>query len=158
QGLIDISPYKFNRKGGKGKPDSTHVAPLPDPYRGQYKTNDPQAGEKYGLEALRMIEELRRARRSPGAFLVESVPSCAGQIVLPDGYLQTVFPAVRAAGGVCIADEVQVGFGRVGSHMWGFQTQGVVPDIMTFGKPAGNGHPLAGVATTMEIAGAFANG
>ena len=89
---------------------------------------------------------------------MESLPGCAGQVVLPEGYLEATFAAVRAAGGVCIADEVQVGFGRVGSHMWGFETQGAVPDVMTFGKPAGNGHPLAGVVTTPEIADSFANG
>jgi 4-aminobutyrate aminotransferase-like enzyme len=78
--------------------------------------------------------------------------------VLPDGYFQALFPLIRAAGGVCIADEVQVGFGRVGSHMWAFETQGVVPDIVTLGKPIGNGHPLAAVVTTPEIAASFANG
>lgn len=83
---------------------------------------------------------------------------CGGQIVLPDGYMAEAFKHVRAAGGVCIADEVQVGFGRAGSHFWGFQTQGVVPDIVTMGKPFGNGHPLAAVVTTPEIANAFANG
>jgi len=83
---------------------------------------------------------------------------CGGQIVLPDGYLPEAFAHVRAAGGVCIADEVQVGFGRVGSHFWGFETQDVVPDIVTMGKPIGNGHPLAAVATSYAIADAFANG
>ncbi len=79
-------------------------------------------------------------------------------MVLPDGYLQAAFAEVRRAGGLCIADEVQVGFGRVGSHFWGFETQGVVPDIVTMGKPIGNGHPLAAVVTTPEIAASFANG
>ena len=83
---------------------------------------------------------------------------CGGQIVLPDGYLSAAFQHVRTAGGVCIADEVQVGFGRVGSHFWGFETQGVVPDIVTMGKPIGNGHPLGAVVTTPAIADAFANG
>jgi 4-aminobutyrate aminotransferase-like enzyme len=83
---------------------------------------------------------------------------CGGQIVLPDAYLAEAYRHVRAAGGICIADEVQVGFGRAGSHMWGFETQGVVPDIVTLGKPIGNGHPLGAVVTTPEIADAFANG
>jgi 4-aminobutyrate aminotransferase-like enzyme len=83
---------------------------------------------------------------------------CGGQIVLPDNYLSEAFKQVRAAGGVCIIDEVQVGFGRVGSHLWAFETQNVVPDIVTLGKPIGNGHPLAAVITTPEIADAFANG
>jgi len=83
---------------------------------------------------------------------------CGGQIVLPSGYLAEVYRHVRNTGGVCIADEVQVGFGRVGTHFWGFETQGVVPDIVTMGKPIGNGHPLAAVVTTPEIANAFNNG
>jgi 4-aminobutyrate aminotransferase-like enzyme/Ser/Thr protein kinase RdoA (MazF antagonist) len=153
QTLIEISPYKFNRKGGKGKPPTTHVAPIPDVYRGPFKADDPLAGTKYAALVDQLVAGI-----SPAAFIVEPLPGCAGQIVLPDGYLPAAFAAVRAAGGVCIADEVQVGFGRVGSHMWGFETQGVVPDVMTFGKPAGNGHPLAGVVTTPEIAHSFANG
>jgi hypothetical protein len=79
-------------------------------------------------------------------------------VFLPDGYLQQVYRMVREAGGVCIADEVQVGFGRVGSHWWAFETQGVVPDIVTMGKPIGDGHPLAAVVTTRDIAGSFNNG
>jgi 4-aminobutyrate aminotransferase-like enzyme len=92
------------------------------------------------------------------AFICESLLGCGGQIVLPEGYLGAAFAAVRAAGGVCIADEVQVGFGRVGRHFWGFELQGVVPDIVTLGKPMGNGHPIAAVVTTPEIAAAFDNG
>jgi len=153
QALIDVSPYKFNRKGGKGKPPATHVAPIPDVYRGAFRAADPLAASRYAALLAEIVAGI-----APAAFLVESLPGCAGQIVLPDGYLSAAFAAVRAAGGVCIADEVQVGFGRVGSHMWGFETQGVVPDVMTFGKPAGNGHPLAGVVTTREIAASFANG
>jgi 4-aminobutyrate aminotransferase-like enzyme len=83
---------------------------------------------------------------------------CGGQVLLPDGYLQAAFAHVHAAGGVCIADEVQVGFGRAGTHFWAFETQAVVPDIVTLGKPMGNGHPLAAVVTTPEIANAFHNG
>lgn len=78
--------------------------------------------------------------------------------MLPEGYLNQAFEHVRKAGGVCIADEVQIGFGRMGTHMWGFETQGVVPDIVTLGKPIGNGHPMAAVITTKEIAKSFANG
>jgi 4-aminobutyrate aminotransferase-like enzyme len=83
---------------------------------------------------------------------------CGGQIVLPENYLVQAFASVRAAGGLCVVDEVQVGFGRVGSHLWAFETQNVVPDIVTLGKPIGNGHPLAAVITTAEIADVFANG
>jgi 4-aminobutyrate aminotransferase-like enzyme len=93
-----------------------------------------------------------------GAFIAESILSCGGQVVLPPGYLAAAYHAVRDAGGVCIADEVQVGMGRAGTHFWAFETQGVVPDIVTMGKPVGNGHPLGVVVTTRAIADAFANG
>jgi 4-aminobutyrate aminotransferase-like enzyme len=78
--------------------------------------------------------------------------------MLPPDYLREAYGAVRAAGGVCVADEVQTGFGRAGSHFWMFETQGVVPDIVTMGKPIGNGHPMGAVVTTPEIAASFANG
>ncbi len=98
------------------------------------------------------------ARGGLAAFIAETLPSVAGQIVLPPGYLAEAYRHVRAAGGVCIADEVQVGFGRLGTHFWGFETQGVVPDIVVLGKPIGNGFPLAAVVTTEAIADSFANG
>lgn len=158
QALIDISPYKFNRRGGAGKPDATHIAPLPDTYRGEFRADDARAAEKYAHAVGEILERLRQAKRDAAAFITESISGCGGQIFFPPGYLQRAFEFARAAGSVCIADEVQVGFGRVGSHMWAFETQNVVPDIVTFGKPAGNGHPLGGVVTTPEIAAAFANG
>src|SRR5207302_1850282 len=92
------------------------------------------------------------------AFFCESALSCGGQIILPPDYLREAYAAVRAAGGICVADEVQTGFGRAGSHFWMFETQGVVPDIVTLGKPIGNGHPMGAVITTPEIARSFANG
>ena len=92
------------------------------------------------------------------AFIMESILSCGGQVVPPAGYLRRVYAAVRAAGGVTIADEVQVGFGRVGDAFWAFQLQGVVPDIVTLGKPMGNGCPVAAVVTTAALAASFANG
>lgn len=100
-------------------------------------------------------------RAGAGAFIIESILSCGGQVLPPPGYLRKVYKAVRAAGGVCIADEVQVGFGRVGApHWWAFQLGGpdVVPDIVTLGKPIGNGFPCAAVITTAEIARSFADG
>ena len=172
--LIDISPYKHDGAGGRGTPSHIHKALMPDPYRGIYKGYD--TGSQYAAHVAQIIEDLNRKEReergeksaksaesadknsSLAGIIVESVLGCGGQIVLPDGYLQEVFAQVRAAGGVCIADEVQVGFGRVGSHFWGFETQGVVPDIVTMGKPIGNGHPLAAVVTTRAIADSFANG
>jgi 4-aminobutyrate aminotransferase-like enzyme/Ser/Thr protein kinase RdoA (MazF antagonist) len=156
-GLIDISPYKFDGPGGRGRKPWVHVAPLPDDYRGPFKRADPEAGKKYAAAVGRLAEEAGPAG-GPAAFIAETLPSVAGQIVLPRGYLAEAYRHVRAAGGVCIADEVQVGFGRLGSHFWGFETQGVVPDIVVLGKPIGNGFPLAAVVTTQAIAASFANG
>jgi 4-aminobutyrate aminotransferase-like enzyme/Ser/Thr protein kinase RdoA (MazF antagonist) len=156
--LIEISPYKFDGPGGTGAPLHVQKVPMPDAYRGPHKRNDPQAGEKYAREVAEAIGRIQQRGSNVGAFICESLPGCGGQIVLPDNYLKEAYRHVRAAGGVCIADEVQVGFGRVGTHFWAFQTQGVVPDIVTLGKPIGNGHPLGAVVTTPEIANSFANG
>jgi len=156
--VIDISPYKFNGPGGTGAPDHVHNVTMPDVYRGPYKATDPEAGKMYAAEVQKAVEKIRGKGKNPAAFICESLMGVGGQIVLPDNYLKEAFNHVRKAGGVCIADEIQVGFGRVGSHMWGFETQGVVPDIVTLGKPIGNGHPLGAVITTPEIADSFANG
>ena len=156
--LVDISPYKFDGPGGDGAPPHVHKVPLPDPYRGPYRGYSPETGARYAEHVRERIESLAEEDRGISAFIAESLPGCGGQIVLPDGYFKAAFGHVRDAGGVCIADEVQVGFGRVGSHFWGFETQDAVPDIVTLGKPIGNGHPLGAVVTTPEIAGAFDNG
>jgi 4-aminobutyrate aminotransferase-like enzyme len=148
--LIDISPYKFNGPGGEGAPPWVHVLPLPDTYRGKYRADDPRAGEKYA--------EFARYVGNPGAFIAESAPSVGGQIILPDRYLASVYAIVRAAGGVCIADEVQTAYGRMGTHFYAFEAQRVVPDIVVLGKPIGNGYPLGAVVTTAEIAASFDNG
>ncbi|MCA9996606.1 MAG: aminotransferase class III-fold pyridoxal phosphate-dependent enzyme, partial [Anaerolineales bacterium] len=158
QANIEISPYKFNAPGGQGKPPHTHIAPMPDPYRGVYKGYGRDAGRAYAQHIQPLLDEVQAAGRGIAGFIAESVLGCGGQIVLPAGYLEEAYRLVRQAGGVCIADEVQVGFGRVGSHFWGFETQGVIPDIVTMGKPIGNGHPLGAVITTPEIAEAFNNG
>ncbi|HOW84744.1 MAG TPA: aminotransferase class III-fold pyridoxal phosphate-dependent enzyme [Candidatus Aminicenantes bacterium] len=157
-GLIDISPYKFAGPGGRGRRPWVHVAPLPDDYRGPFKREDPEAGRKYADAVARLLAEEVAPRGGPAAFIAETLPSVAGQIVLPAGYLAAAYRHVRSAGGVCIADEVQVGFGRLGTRFWGFETQEVVPDIVVLGKPIGNGFPLAAVVTTGEIAAAFDNG
>ncbi len=156
--LIDISPYKHNGKGGKGTPPHVHVLPLPDGYRGPHKGSGLETGKKYAAAVQETLNSLTENGSKIAGFIAESILSCGGQIVLPDGYLTDAYQYVRAAGGVCIADEVQVGFGRVGSHFWAFETQGVVPDIVTLGKPMGNGHPIAAVVTTPEIAASFNNG
>ena len=156
--LIDISPYKHNGPGGQGTPPHVHNTLMPDPYRGPYPHTDPAAGEKYAAHVQQAIQRAQAQGRGIAGYICESLLSCGGQIVLPPGYLRGAYRHVRAAGGVCIADEVQVGFGRVGTHFWGFETQGVVPDIVTMGKPMGNGHPLAAVVTTPQIAASFNNG
>jgi 4-aminobutyrate aminotransferase-like enzyme len=129
---------------------------MPDPYRGPYRGSG--AGPKYARHVAEAVAALDASGHRPAAFIAEPLLSCGGQIVLPDGYLAEAYRIVRAAGAVCIADEVQVGFGRVGTHFWGFETQGVIPDIVTMGKSIGNGHPLAAVVTTREIAESFNNG
>lgn len=149
--LIDISPYKFNGAGGRGQPAWVHVAPLPDVYRGLYRGDD--AGVRYAQHVSAAAEGGRVA-----AFICESAVGCGGQTILPPGFLRASFDAVRAAGGVCISDEVQTGFGRAGTDFWMFHTQGVAPDIVTMGKPIGNGQPMGAVVTTPAIAASFANG
>ena len=156
--LVEVSPYKFAGSGGAGAPPHVHTVPIPDVYRGEYKSDDAEAGAKYAHHVEQAIQQLQERGDNVAAFICESLPGCGGQIVLPDNYLREAYRVVREAGGVCIADEVQVGFGRVGTHFWGFETQGVVPDIVTLGKPIGNGHPLAAVVTTPEIAASFDNG
>lgn len=155
---IEASPYKFNGPGGTGPQDYVHIVELPDPYRGKHQGNTPESAQAYANSVGQRIEEIKAAGNKVGAFICESLQGVAGQIIMPDGYLSAVYEKVRKAGGVCIADEVQVGFGRVGTHMWAFETQNVVPDIVTLGKPIGNGHPLAAVITTQAIAEKFATG
>ena len=160
-GLVEVSHYKFDGPGGAGASPRVAVAPMPDTYRGRFRRgqamSDTELGARYADEVATAAAWLQRG---PGvaAFIVEAILSCGGQIEPPPGYLRAAFAHVRRAGGVCIADEVQVGFGRVGDAFWGFELQGVVPDIVTLGKPIGNGHPVAAVVTTAEIANSFANG
>ena len=156
--LIDISPYKFNGPGGAGRKLWVHVANLPDDYRGDYRRGEPGIAAKYAHDVANLIHRARSDGRHIAAYIAETMPSVGGQIVFPDGYLAEAYKYVRAAGAVCIADEVQVGFARLGTHFWGFETQGVVPDIVVLGKPMGNGFPLGAVITTQKIAASFANG
>lgn len=156
--LVAISPYKFDGPGGQGAPPYVHKVMTPDPYRGPYRYSDKKAGEKYALAVKEAIENINSQGKKLVAFIAESIMGCAGQILFPPGYLKKAFELVRQAGGVCIADEVQVGFGRVGDYFWGFEIQEVVPDIVTLGKPIGNGHPLGAVITNQEIAQAFVTG
>ena len=155
---VAASPYKFEGPGGEGAAPHVHAVAMPDDYRGRFRRSDPHRGQRFADLIVEAIAECQRRSFGPAAFICESLMSCGGQIELPPGYLEAAYALVRGDGGVCICDEVQVGFGRVGSHFWGFETQGVVPDIVTMGKPIGNGHPLGAVVTTPEIAESFANG
>ena len=157
-GLIDVSHYKFTGSGGHPPPPWTRTALVPDEFRGRYRRDDPSRATLYAADVGEAFRQLDSEGHHPAAFLSESLLSCAGQIEPPQGYLTAAYEHARAAGALCIADEIQVGFGRLGSHMWGFETQGVVPDIVTLGKPMGNGHPIGAVVTTPEIAETFDNG
>src|SRR5262249_26970941 len=136
--LTGLSPNRYKGPGGTGPDPTTHEVAQPK-----------EPGD--AADVARKIEK-------PAAFIAESVMGTAGSIFYPDGYLAGAYKAVRAAGGLCIADGVQVGFGRLGDAFWGFETHGVVPDIVTMGKPMGNGHPMAAVVTTRAIADAFDTG
>jgi len=156
--LIDISPYKHDGPGGRGAPSWVHKVPLADEYRGKYRRPRPLIAEKYAQHVVDVIAQLRERGVALAGFIAESLPSVGGQIVFPTGYLGKVYEAVRGAGGVCIADEVQTGYGRIGKHFWGFESYGVTPDIVVLGKPIGNGHPIGAVITSPEIAASFENG
>lgn len=153
---IDISSYKFDGKGGEGAPEHTHIFPLPDAFRGKYRGEN--TGVPYAAEVKKQINNIHAKGRGVGGFIIEPIISCGGQIELPEGFLTAAYDYVREAGGLCISDEVQVGCGRMGKTFWGFQLHKVVPDIVTIGKPLGNGHPLAAVVCTPEVAKKFANG
>ncbi|MFO1201849.1 MAG: aminotransferase class III-fold pyridoxal phosphate-dependent enzyme [Tabrizicola sp.] len=156
-GTVEISPYKFKRKGGFPQPDFVQIATFPDPYRGPHRGAD--SGPTYAADIDRCLDAIE-ARTGSGAatFIAESLSGVGGQVILPKDYLAGVYARIRARGGICIADEVQCGFGRVGPAFWGFATQDVTPDIVVLGKPIGNGHPLAAVVTTPDLAAKFANG
>jgi 4-aminobutyrate aminotransferase-like enzyme/Ser/Thr protein kinase RdoA (MazF antagonist) len=155
---IEMSPYKFDRKGGLGQMPWIHKAMNPDLYRGPYQYEDTLAGRKYAADVKRIITDLKKQGKAPAAFICETLLGVGGQMPLPANYLKEVYQHVKEAGGLSIADEVQVGFGRVGTHFWGFELQEVMPDIVVMGKPMGNGHPLAAVIVTEEIANSFNNG
>ncbi len=154
--LIDISPYKHAGPGGRGAPDWVHTSPIPDVYRARDIVG--ASGPWFAAQVGRVIDGIRASGRGLCGYIAETCPSVGGQIIMPDGFLADVYARVRAAGGLCIADEVQTGFGRLGTHFWAFEQHGVTPDIVVLGKPIANGYPMGAVVTTRAIADAFNNG
>src|SRR5215467_2895148 len=140
------STWKFNAPHSFG----VHHALAPYPYRGPFGYDDPNAGKKYSDDVKNLIDYATPGKIA--GFIAESIQGVGGFVEFPQGYLKHTYEHVRAAGGLCIADEVQTGFGRTGTHFWGFETQGVIPDIVTMAKGIGNGCPLAAVVTTPQIA------
>ena len=150
---IEISHYKFGGKGGKGVSENVKCFPIPDAYRGEFRYEN--AGISYAEQA---IQQIHNSKEKIAAFIAEPIVGCGGQVPLAKGYLKEIYTEIRNQGGVCISDEVQTGFGRLGDVFWGFEAQDVVPDIVILGKPMGNGHPMGAVVCTNEIADAFNNG
>ena len=148
-GLTAHRTWKFNVPHSFG----VHHAIAADPYRGAWGRDDADAGKKYADDVKNVLDFATSGQVA--AFIAESIQGVGGVVVFPDGYLKHVYEHVRGAGGVCIADEVQAGFGRTGTHYWGFETQDVIPDIVTMAKGIGNGCPLGAVVTTPKIAAAL---
>ncbi len=157
-GAIDISAYKFNAKGGIGQPDWVQLVEVADDYRGSFRRDDPHRAEKYASLVDDAIDAISKRSGKLAGFIAETFPSVGGQIIPPKGYLPAVYKRIRAAGGICISDEVQTGLGRLGDYYFGFEQQEVIPDVVVLGKPIGNGHPLGVLVTTREIADRFAEG
>ncbi len=154
--LIDISSYKHEGPGGGGAPDWVYTVPCPDAVRGEHR--GPDAADRYLDTVTAALAKADHEARPVAAFIAEPIIGCGGQVVPPEGYLRRAFDLTRIAGAVTIADEVQVGFGRTGPHYWAYRAQDATPDIVTLGKPMGNGHPLAAVITSRAIADSFDNG
>ena len=153
--LIEISPYKYKGLGGFNPPPYVHEIPTPNLYKGLYK------GITSIEKCLETFTKCAKKLSTDGfkpTFIFESFMGCGGQIPLPASFLKNACGIIHDLGGICIADEIQVGFGRIGKHFWGFNYQGVNPDIVTIGKSIGNGHPLSAIITTKELANQFNNG
>ncbi len=153
QTATDISDYKFNNPKGQGQKDFILKTQIPDTYRGEFKGE--HAGQLYAQKA---IEQIDNSDTPIAAFISEPIVGCAGQVPLTAGYLQEIYPAIRKQGGICISDEVQTGFGRLGDYFWGFEAHQVIPDMVIVGKPMANGHPMGAVICTEEIAESFGKG
>lgn len=143
-----------NPGAAASRPDWVHPVLAPNMFRGRFRGLG--AAQAYADDVRDTVAALVAAGRSPAAFICEAMYGKEGAIALPDGYLQAAYAAVRAHGGLAIADEVQVGFGRLGDYLWGYEQQQVVPDIVTVAKAVGNGQPIGAVITRRDIAESFA--
>jgi 4-aminobutyrate aminotransferase-like enzyme/Ser/Thr protein kinase RdoA (MazF antagonist) len=138
------------------RPGWVHAVDAPNSYRGRYRgAPSSSAVGRYAADAVRIIAGLAAAGRPAAAFLAEPFYGNAGGMALPDGYLAAVYAEVRRHGGLAVADEIQVGYGRLGHWFWGFEQQGVVPDVVTVAKAMGNGYPLGAVVTSRAIAARY---
>jgi 4-aminobutyrate aminotransferase-like enzyme/Ser/Thr protein kinase RdoA (MazF antagonist) len=151
---IEISPYKYNQKGGPGRQQHIIETQMPKTF-GSGFDHEIDAANHY---VKNTTEQISTHENEIAAFIAEPIVGCGGQVPLPKGYLKGVYSEIRAQGGVCISDEVQVGFGRLGDSFWGFEMLECEPDMVIIGKPMGNGHPIGAVVTTDKIATSFDNG
>jgi 4-aminobutyrate aminotransferase-like enzyme len=134
------------------RPGWVHAVDAPNAYRGRYRG---ASASRYAVDAVGFVAGLAAGGRAPAAFLAEPYYGNAGGMALPDGYLAAVYAEVRRHGGLAIADEIQVGYGRLGHWFWGFEQQGVVPDVVTVAKAMGNGYPLGAVVTSRSVASRY---
>uniref|UniRef100_A0A336KSD8 CSON014491 protein n=1 Tax=Culicoides sonorensis TaxID=179676 RepID=A0A336KSD8_CULSO len=157
--LMEISPYKFTAEKFKSdKVDNVQVLDCPDTYRGPYTFHNYSnrlAAKLYARKAAKVIKELKKSEHGLNVFIAETYQSCGGQVIPPRKYFELIYKLVDEAGGIKIADEVQVGFGRIGTHFTAIENMKVRPDIVTLAKAIGNGHPVGIVITTDEIATSF---
>ncbi len=151
QATFEISTHSI---AADDLPDHVVTVPSPDTYRGVHRGED--AGAQYSAYVNAAVELLRSRGIKPAALVIDTIVSSGGVVSPPHGYLSSVAKIIRGAGGLFVADEVQPGFGRTGSHFWGFEKDGVIPDIVSLGKPMGNGHPIAAVVSRRNLVGAFA--
>ena len=151
---IDISDYKFNNPKGQGQKSHIIKAPIPKEYMGEFE-GCKQPGVQYAKEAIKLLNSIEGG---VAAFIAEPIVGCGGQVPLAPNYLKSLYPEIRKNGGLCISDEVQTGFGRLGSVFWGYERHDVEPDMVVIGKPMGNGHPMGAVITSEEVAASFAEG
>ncbi len=149
---IQISHYKHSKKGGNGRSKNIHHFPLPKTFNSEHDA------EYFIDDALKRIDKYYKEKIIPAAFIAEPISGCGGQVPLPPSYLSSIYEKIKSYGGLCVSDEVQTGFGRLGSHFWGFEMHNVLPDIVLLGKPIGNGHPIGAVVCSSEIADSFDNG